>query len=123
MKPFNLEEAKAGNPVCIRDGRKARIICFDRKSKDYPIVALVENQDAEMLQIYTIDGKYNKFDQEKSYPLDLVMATAIHTGWINVYRTGSRTYLGQSVYENKEEAFENRNRDVYIDTIKIEWEE
>ena len=25
FKPFNLEQAKAGKPVCTRDGRKARI--------------------------------------------------------------------------------------------------
>ena len=30
MKPFDLEAAKAGKPVCTRDGRKARINCFDR---------------------------------------------------------------------------------------------
>jgi len=25
FKPFDLEQAKAGKPVCTRDGRKARI--------------------------------------------------------------------------------------------------
>ena len=34
LKPFNLEAAKQGKPVCTRDGRKARIICFDAKRKD-----------------------------------------------------------------------------------------
>ena len=32
FKPFNLEQAKAGKPVCTRDGRKARIGEEDRKS-------------------------------------------------------------------------------------------
>ena len=42
FKPFDLEQAKAGKPVCTRDGRKARIICFDTKTLgDYPIIALV----------------------------------------------------------------------------------
>lgn len=31
LKPFDLEAAKAGKPVCTRDGRKARIICFNAK--------------------------------------------------------------------------------------------
>lgn len=31
LKPFDLNSAKAGKPVCTRDGRKARIICFDVK--------------------------------------------------------------------------------------------
>jgi hypothetical protein len=43
LKPFDLEAAKAGKPVCTRDGRKARIICFNAKTLcDYPIIALVE---------------------------------------------------------------------------------
>lgn len=47
FKPFNLEQAKAGKPVCTRDGRKARIICFNAKTLcDYPIIALVENSDS-----------------------------------------------------------------------------
>ena len=29
MKPFDLEKAKAGSPVCTRSGEKVRIICFD----------------------------------------------------------------------------------------------
>lgn len=40
MKPFNLELAKQGHPVITRNGKKARIICFDRKGE--PIVALIE---------------------------------------------------------------------------------
>ena len=40
LKPFDLEAAKAGKPVCTRDGRKARIICFNAK-RDAPIIALV----------------------------------------------------------------------------------
>lgn len=42
LKPFDLEAAKTGKPVCTRDGRKARIICFDKKDINYPIVALIE---------------------------------------------------------------------------------
>lgn len=33
-KPFNLEEAKAGKPVCTRGGHKAKIICFDARTFD-----------------------------------------------------------------------------------------
>ena len=41
MKPFDLELAKKGHPVCTRDGRDARIICYDAKTGEYPIIALV----------------------------------------------------------------------------------
>lgn len=42
MKPFNLEEAKAGKPVCTRDGRRVEIISFENPSNNnYPILAKV----------------------------------------------------------------------------------
>ena len=34
LKPFDLEAARAGSPVCTRDGRKARIVCFDKKGSE-----------------------------------------------------------------------------------------
>lgn len=46
FKPFDLKKAKKGKPVCTRDGRKARIICFDR-DWDARIVALVSNPIGE----------------------------------------------------------------------------
>ena len=45
LKEFDLEAAKLGKPVCTRDGRKARIICFDRIDStglNLPIVALIQ---------------------------------------------------------------------------------
>ena len=30
LKPFDIQKAREGKPVCTRDGRKARIVCFDR---------------------------------------------------------------------------------------------
>lgn len=33
MKPFDLEAAKAGAPVCTRSGKPVRIICWDMKWK------------------------------------------------------------------------------------------
>jgi hypothetical protein len=46
MKEFDLELAKAGHPVCTRDGKPVRIVCFDAKG-DYPIVGLEYNTDLE----------------------------------------------------------------------------
>ena len=40
MRKFNLEEAKAGKPVCTRDGKDARIEYIDSDSL-YPIVARI----------------------------------------------------------------------------------
>lgn len=41
MKPFNLEEAKAGKPVCTRDGRRVEIVSFENPNNSYPILAKV----------------------------------------------------------------------------------
>lgn len=60
LKPFDLEAAKAGKPVCMRDGRKARIICFDLKNEEYPIVAAIGNDSSETLLCYTINGEIVK---------------------------------------------------------------
>lgn len=49
----------AGSPVCTRDGRKARIIAFDRKHLIFPIVALVtEREGFEMINSYTLNGSW-----------------------------------------------------------------
>lgn len=31
MRPFDLDAAKSGEKVCLRDGTPVRIVCFDRK--------------------------------------------------------------------------------------------
>lgn len=62
LKEFDLEAAKAGKPVCTRDGRKARIICFDAKRKDGEnIIALIPSRrypGFEYLVTYTNNGNY-----------------------------------------------------------------
>ena len=58
LKPFDLEKAKAGKPVCTRDGRKARIICFDAKGT-FSIIALIDEKVEEFVLSYTADGKYS----------------------------------------------------------------
>ena len=112
LKPFNLEAAKAGDPVCTRDGRPARIICFNRVSDKYPIIALVMGREnREDVFYYDNNGKdcYNK---EKDY--DLVMKPKVKTGWINVHKENG-------LYETEEDAKNNRLNDDFV-AIKVEFE-
>ena len=117
LKPFNLEAAKAGKPVCTRDGRKARIICFDRKfyhdGYNYPIVAMVNDNDNELVHAYTQDGLLvGNMEGE----LDLMMLPERKEGWVNVYK--------ERIYSTKEEAIEATYDGVtYVDTVKISWSE
>ena len=70
MKPFDLEKAKAGEPIITRNGLPARIICFDRKASVYPIVALVGGDVNEVVESFTIEGTVLRMSE---YPLDLFM--------------------------------------------------
>ena len=48
-------------PVQTRDGRKARIICTDRKGTDFSVLALVLNSEGgESLETYTANGWYTR---------------------------------------------------------------
>ena len=113
IKPFNLEAARSGKPVCTRDGRKARIICFDRKfyhdGYNYPIVAMVNDNDNELVHAYMQDGL---LIGNKETELDLMMLPEKKEGWVNVYK--------ERIYSTKEEAIEATYDGVtYVDTVKV----
>lgn len=123
LKPFDLEAAKAGKPVCTRDGRKARIICFDTINKgNYPIIALLEDKGYEAVFYYNKDGKCNVGTER-----DLMMLPEKKEGWVNVcksYNVGKKTPCIASIYPTKEEAKKSSVVGLdYVDTVKIEWEE
>ena len=125
LKPFSLELAKHGKPVCTRDGRKARIICFDAKCADRPIVTLVSRNDEEILLMYYRDGKLN--DDKDSYA-DLMMLPEKKEGWVNVYRDcdGANITKDDNIYSSKEAAMASAqviDRDNYVATTIIKWEE
>ena len=118
LKPFDLEAAKAGKPVCTRDGRKARVICFDAKCNK-PIVALIYDCNKETVFQYLENGRFF-VDQIDKY--DLMMLPQKKEGWINIYKDFEDTVC--CAYLTKEDALKNRSiEDGYITTIKIEWEE
>lgn len=63
MKQFNLNEylKNPNQRVVTRDGEKVRIICTDRKTAHYPIVALCTSTitGQEVCRSYGINGNYN----------------------------------------------------------------
>ena len=128
MKPFNLEAAKAGKPVCTRDGHDARIICFDRKNKHTPIVALItglynDSPNEESGLNYNINGK---IASPVNNGLDLMMKTKKHEGWVILYQQDKQSPITTSVriYAIKENAESvGIGTKAYIGTAKIEWED
>lgn len=132
LRPFDLEAAKAGKPVCTRDGRKARIISFDRKflfkGVSYPIIALVEDTaKEETIYGYNEKGKVI-IENDTPYKDDLMMLPQKKEGWVNVYKSHERgntiSFIVASIYPTKEEAKKSYVVEFdYVDTVKIEWEE
>ena len=123
LKPFDLEAAKAGKPVCTRDGRKARIICFDAKGS-FPIIALVDEKGEEFPFSYTVSGKYAA--EIAICNKDLMMLPEKKEGWVNVYREESNNnerLIEQTIYKTRKDAFDKACPQGYITTTKINWEE
>lgn len=119
MKPFNLEESKAGKKVITKDGREVKILCWDRKEQKYPIVALV-GKDKEVYE-FTKEGRF--FPDEESN-LDLFMDSEKIKGWCNIYKDNEIRYI-QGLYSSKEEAIEKSKGSSHecVATIKVEWDE
>lgn len=117
LKEFNLEEAKAGKPVCTRDGRKARIICFDAKRKDGKnIMALIPSKEYpgfEDLVAYPNNGNYHGGHENDG---DLMMSFEKKEGWVIIHK--------EAIYDK--ETAEKIAKETTADVIriqKIEWEE
>ena len=120
LKPFDIQKAREGKPVCTRDGHKARIICFDRVTNSTnentrSLVVLITNPNGdEQSWYYTDKGILIGSDEYDNY--DLMMLPEKKEGWVNVYK--------ERCYESKEEAIRHIAPGThYIDTIRVEWED
>lgn len=125
MKPFDLEKAKAGAPLCTREGFKARIICFDANNNRFPIVALLKDSNSSNEYPVSLTKKGRFSDGEADSQKDLFMVGEKKEGWINLYEAMTERCIG-CVYSTKEEAMSKAVKDggvAYIDTVKVEWEE
>ena len=107
LKPFDIQKAREGKPVCTRDGHKARIICFDYNGEtgDYPIVALVHynkgNKCYERVLKYTSDGFFNKYG-DCQHNDDLMMSPEKKEGWVNIVRgSNGSPHMGRGIFTSK----------------------
>lgn len=78
MKPFNLEQALAGEPVVTRAGKPVtQLTKFDSNDSAMPLRGVTENK----IQAWSSVGLYSS--GESRY--DLFMATKKRTVWVNIY--------------------------------------
>lgn len=123
LKPFDLEAAKAGKPVCTRDGRKARIISCSLRNKNFPIAAIVEDEEENVYQ-FEANGVCDEHDEN----LDLITLPEKKEGWVNVYRDcdGANITKDDNIYSSREAAIASAqfiDGNHYVATTKINWEE
>ena len=125
MEQFSLEKylENPNRKVVTRDGRSVRIVCTNRLDENYPVIALVNNEDSERCYSYTTFGKFDGY-QNQDCELDLFFVPEKKIGWINLYKMNSIIIPGPRVYDTKEDAESaSGDKSYYISTIKIEWEE
>lgn len=113
LKPFDLEAAKAGKPVYTRDGRKARIICFD-VNNDKPIVAVICCKDGKETYPYTFYPNGLNMDNNVLSNTDLMMLPEKKEGWILLRKDGY-------IIDNEEAAKKICTDKQFV--AKVEWEE
>lgn len=121
IKPFDIQKAREGKPVCTRDGRKARIICFDCKDETFQIVALISGSlGKEEIISYDKAGYSTTRDRDEM----LMMLPEKKEGWVNVYKKEQNRYV-KGFFPSREIAlnFISEKSREYIATIKITWEE
>lgn len=109
LKPFDIEAAKAGKPVCTRDGRKARIISCSLRNKNFPIAAIIEDEEENVYQ-FEANGVCDEHDEN----LDLMMLPEKKEGWILLRKDGY-------TFDNEEVAKKNCTDEQFV--AKVEWEE
>lgn len=133
-KPFNLKQAEEqnGEGLITRDGRPARIICFDRlTSDDYCLVVLIPGTTGkeELPHFYDKNGQSwpgpHDFEMGEERSDDLLMAPVKREGWVNMYNSACADnpyYLTSTIFTTKEEADDVAACD-RIACARIEWEE
>lgn len=119
LKPFDVQKARAGKPVCTRDGRKARIISCSLRNKNFPIAAIIEDEEENVYQ-FEANGVCDEHDEN----LDLMMFPEKRSGWVNVYKEcDGEYYVEKVVYKIKGHAVENASSQNYVGTVRIEFYE
>ena len=90
MKPFDLEAAKRGEPICNRYSEDCVFITHvPDANPEYRVLALTPSKE-----VYCFDetGFYYSDGDESEH--DLFMATRKRTVWVNVYPPEARNFGG-----------------------------
>lgn len=117
MKPFNLEEAKAGKALVTRSGVGARFVAHVPEAAQAHRVIVMCDDSKGIVVLYE-NGRYLGYD----HPFDLFMAPEKISGWVNLYRSDSVPRTGEYLYATKEAAEANADVYVYLGSAYVELE-
>ncbi len=127
LEPFNLEKAKAGEPIQTRDGRPAKFIahvpeCAKAFRAIFMVVGEYTTRDC------ATDGRQNDI-YKRDYDLFMAPKPKVkREGWVNVYNSGMlsdcHAETGCSVFHDEAAAKQAvGGSHFYLATVHIEWEE
>ena len=124
MKQFNLGEylKNPSRRVVTRDGREVKILCTNYYLSNLCVIAEIE----DISLAFSFNQYGVQYGTTGDSPLDLFFGTEKHEGWVNVFEdaVGNPSVPYSDVFTSKESAEESgKNKDWYIATAKIEWEE
>ena len=127
MKHFDMQEylKNPTRPIVTRDGRAARVLCTDRISDTWPVVALVRDEEGEEVRTFHENGECYLIDESPD-PCDLFFAPERHEAWINMYEFNGKRCVSAKLYNSREDAMKdllNMKCSTAVAPIKIEWEE
>lgn len=106
MKKFDYDECFLNHDgyAITRDGRKARLLCDDRKGK-YPIVGIVGED--ENIETFLEDGRHDEYTIRTEADLFTPSKRIKRACWVNIYKD---SVLG-NLYDTKKRADEFDNHD------------
>lgn len=100
LLPFDLEAAKAGATVVTRGGRPARIVCWDVRDDNLPLVVVMMDKitNQEYVTRYNPQGQCSGWREQ-----DLFLAPTPVKRWRVVYR-GADDNAAQRDFEDFDDA-------------------
>lgn len=119
MEKFNIERAKAGEPICTHTGRRARLLSTKLKNRFNNVVAVEINPGIEDTYHYddlgNVDGSC--FDDVENMTLYMVNPkkkeeTSNHSGkWVNLMNGFN---CDRKIYDTKEEAEQGKSNPAMV---------
>lgn len=73
MKSFDVKLAKKGWPVVTRDGKSARVICYDRRSADGGALVALITSGKSLDEAFVFVDADGRCDYVSEYPFDLFL--------------------------------------------------